>query len=212
MNFGSPNQLNDAQLCPLFPDASRATWTTFSSANDNLPPAFKQQAFELGRFIAERQDNYCFGGMMIGLMGEISRGINHVKEQQPHLAEFQKSAIISVPYQSYYDPSHDHHFQQIHVKQTLKEQQTHLNDQATNFVTLPGGIGTLSEFWHTVEELRWNENYKNKSLWLVNIDGAFHYLLEHIDHMIALGTARREDFARVHVVSSIEELKKYFQD
>lgn len=197
--------------CPLFPDPSRTTWTTFSSASEDLPQNFKNQAFELGKFIAERHDHYCFGGMMVGLMGQVSRGIMHVREQQI-VPEFQKSSIISVPYHSYYDPSHDQHFQQIHVKKSLKEQQIHLNDRATHFVVLPGGIGTQSEFWHTMEELRWNENYKDKTLWLVNIDGSFHYLLEYIDHLVAQGLARREDFARMNVISSIADLKERFQD
>jgi uncharacterized protein (TIGR00730 family) len=198
-------------LCPLFPDPARMTWTTFSSANNNLPQKFKDEAFKLGAFIAERHDNYCFGGMVVGLMGEVSRGVMHVKQQQ-NIPEDYKSAIISVPYHSYYDPQHDRYFQQIHVKKTLKEQQIHLNDQATHFVVLPGGIGTMSEFWHTMEELRWNESYKNKKLWLVNVDGVFDYLLAQIGAMIEQGLARKEDFSRMHVVASVEAMQEFFED
>lgn len=77
-------------------------------------------------------------------------------------------------------------------------------DLADAFVAMPGGCGTLDEYF---EIFTWAQiGLHNKSVILFNIDGYYDALLQHFERMLADGFVRPEQREILKVANSIEEL------
>ena len=72
------------------------------------------------------------------------------------------------------------------------------------YVILPGGIGTLSEFFGLWEEIR----DTNKKIILFNYDSYYTNLVKFIKEKKAENFIKKEDYENIKVVMNFEEFKK----
>ena len=73
---------------------------------------------------------------------------------------------------------------------------------------LPGGTGSISEFFAYLEEIRSND--KNTKLVLHNVDGQYDAVIALINDMIAKGFNKESIFDYFKITNTFEEFKEYF--
>ena len=73
------------------------------------------------------------------------------------------------------------------------------------YVVLPGGYGTLDEFFTTLADILFNR-LTGKTIILYNPDGLYDSLLAQFDTLVAAGLIRQGSFECIRVAASVEEL------
>jgi uncharacterized protein (TIGR00730 family) len=152
-------------------DKSKRTICVFCGSSSGSEDAFAEGARETGRLIAEHGYAMVFGGGGLGLMGETARmardggsavtGIlpNFLRHLEPPLDRGETVEIVS-------------------DMGTRKRRMLELGDA---FVVLPGGIGTLDEFFEVIVETQLGQLHK--PIVLVNLNGFYDPLIALLDHV-----------------------------
>ena len=96
------------------------------------------------------------------------------------------------------------------VVETMHQRKKMMFDEADAVIALPGGPGTLDEFF---EVLTWRQlNMHDKPIVLLNIDGYWQPLISLIDHTIANGFASSNLTSLFHVAGNPEQAIQIIQD
>ncbi|MFC0544872.1 LOG family protein [Kutzneria chonburiensis] len=133
---------------------------------------YRDAARELGRALAAKGIGLVYGGARVGLMGEVADGaLGEVIGVMPR-------------YLQEYDIRHDG-LSQLHIVDGMHERKAMMADLSDAFVALPGGIGTLEEFFEAWTWLR--QGLHSKPCALLNVLGFYDGLLGYVDRAIADG-------------------------
>ena len=152
----------------------------------------------LGEFVADMMVksswDLVYGGASVGLMGSVANTVLK-KGGKAYGVITERLVDLEIAHQG---------LTKLEVVQNLHERKKKMYDLADAFVTLPGGIGTLDEFFET---LTWAKlNYHQKPLFLLNYQGIYNHLLDHLLYMIEKKFLKEEDFSLVTKVTSVNEL------
>lgn len=131
----------------------------FCGAAKGHKPEFEKLARDLGVFCASQNWHIVYGGGSCGLMGVLADGAlahgGHVTGVMPEHLKIRESA-------------HTHLTEMIFTKDMHTRQKV-MTDLSDGFIILPGGLGTLAEFF---EVLTWKQiGIHNKPIVLLNADG-----------------------------------------
>ncbi|MEH7179176.1 TIGR00730 family Rossman fold protein [Neobacillus vireti] len=134
--------------------------------------AYKTGAIQLGKELAKRNITVVYGGSSIGLMGAVA---NTVLNEGGH-------AIGVIPkILEEREISHKGLTELITVE-TMHERKAKMMELADGFVVLPGGTGTLEEFF---EVFTWGQiGLHKKPCGLLNINHYYDPLIHLFEHMI----------------------------
>lgn len=92
----------------------------------------------------------------------------------------------------------------LRVVASMHERKMVMADLANGFIALPGGFGTVEEFF---EVLTWAQlGLHRKPCGLLNVTDYFHHLLSFVDHSIEEGFLRRENRSMISVSGSPGDL------
>lgn len=98
----------------------------------------------------------------------------------------------------------------LRIVASMHERKAAMADLADGFIALPGGWGTLEEFF---EVLTWAQlGLHRKPCGLLNVCGFFDGLLSFIDHSIDESFVRRENRAMVIVSDAPDTLLQLFEE
>jgi len=143
----------------------------YCASSDKLHAKYYREAERFSRQLVEHGWGLVYGGGNRGVMGVVGRSVKlaggHVVGIIP---EFMKTRELAL----------DDADELITVA-TMRERKQQMEERASAFVTLPGGIGTLEEFTE-VMTLRYL-NRLHKPVILVNQDGFYDDLLRFFDRM-----------------------------
>ncbi|MBV7507803.1 TIGR00730 family Rossman fold protein [Bacillus sp. sid0103] len=144
----------------------------FCGSSFGASEAYKRGAILLGRELAKRNITLVYGGSSIGLMGAVADTVlsegGHAIGVIPRVLEEREI-------------SHKGLTELIKVE-TMHERKAKMADLSDGFVVLPGGTGTLEEFF---EMFTWGQiGLHQKPCGLLNIDHYYDPLLSLFDHMI----------------------------
>ncbi len=157
----------------------------FCGSRDGDRRLYREAAAELGRKIAERGLGLVYGGGRVGLMGALADAAlsagGEVIGVIPKALAAREIAHASV--------THMHFVDSLHERKAL------MFEHADAFVTLPGGYGTLDEFFEAVTELQLG--FHAKPCGLLDIDGYFDRLIGMLEHAISEGFISREHRALI---------------
>ena len=162
----------------------------FAGSNLGARDEYSAVAQELGRALAQRELGLIYGGARVGLMGVVA---DAVLEASGHVTGIIPEALVSkeVAHAGLSD---------LRVVRSMHERKAMMADLADGFIALPGGWGTLEEFF---EVLTWAQlGLHQKPCGLLNVEGYFDRLLTFMGHAIDEGFLRREYGAMVPVSSS----------
>ncbi len=142
-----------------------------SSAGSN--PVYMQAANDLGKEIANRRLTLVYGGGKVGLMGEVARSAmqssGHVIGVIPKALKEQELAFSELS--------------ELRVVNSMHERKAMMADLADGFIALPGGYGTIDEFF---EVLTWSQlGFHTKPCGILNINHYYDTLLQFLDQSVA---------------------------
>lgn len=133
---------------------------------------YKEQAILLGKFFAKNHISLIYGGASVGIMGTIADAI----------LEEGGTVIGVIPkFLEQREIAHKSLTQLIQVE-SMHERKAKMMALADGFIALPGGPGTLEEFF---EVFTWNQiGLLQKPCGILNINGYYDKLIELFDHMV----------------------------
>lgn len=148
----------------------------YCGSSDKVNSVYRQAARELGRLIAEHGMTLWYGGGSTGLMGELANAALTVGGQ-----------VVGVIPEMFYSPQLAHlELTHMEVVPSMHQRKLRLSQVAEAFIALPGGYGTLEEFF---EILTWAQiGLHEKPIGLLNTAGYFDPLVAFIER------ARSEGF------------------
>lgn len=144
----------------------------FCGANFNGDPALKQAIELLAEVMVSRDITLVFGGGKVGVMGLIADAV---------LSRGGK-AIGIIP-QFLMDKEVGHTgLTELHIVENMHQRKQMMNELCDGIITLPGGLGTLEEFF---EVLTWLQlGLHNHPIGLLNVNGFYDLLLKQMDVMV----------------------------
>ena len=144
-----------------------------SSRGDD--PAYTQAARSLGTKLAESKVRLIFGGGHVGLMGEISNA-----------ALAAGGDVIGVIPKFLVERELAHEgLTDLRIVGSMHERKALMSDLSEAFIALPGGTGTLEEFF---EVLTWAQLGEHaKPCGLLNVAGYYDPLITVFDRMVETG-------------------------
>lgn len=133
---------------------------------------YLQSAQKLGKILARKNLELVYGGGNVGIMGEIANTVlkynGRVTGIIPRNLVARESALREVT--------------ELIIVGSMHERKMKMSELADGFIAMPGGIGTLEEFF---EVWTWAQlGIHSKPVGLLDTDNYFGKLKEFINHMI----------------------------
>jgi len=181
------------------------TLTVYCGSGPGDNQEFVQEAHDLGEIFCQQDVGGVYGGGFVGLMGTFgSSMISHgghitgvipkllIQKEQPIVAEHGNLA------------KHDRY--QLIVTENMYERKRKFRELSDGFVVLPGGAGTLDEFFEEITGIQIGDHHK--PMVIVNVKKFWDPLLYLLEHL------RKHKFVReglefeqlFHVVTRVEDV------
>jgi len=168
--------------------------TVFCGSSSGKNEIYKQEAFKLGQILAERKIHVIYGGANVGLMDAVANGaLSKGGKVTGVLPSFIKNKGI------------DHkNLTELILVDTMHERKTKMHDLSDGVIALPGGFGTLEEFF---EVLTWGQlKLHKKPVGILNINGFYDPLINLIRNMVEKGFLEEENRKMVLINNDIDDL------
>ena len=167
--------------------------TVFCASRDGVDPAFIASARTLGDGLARRGVGIVYGGASIGLMGALADA-----------ALAAGGEVIGVIPENLVDAEIAHMgLSEQRVVDNMHTRKAQMMELGSQFVSLPGGIGTLEEWY---EALTWRAlDLHAKPCSLVDINGYYQPLLACMRSMVDAGLVGGEILDLIDVYKTAEE-------
>lgn len=170
----------------------------FCGSNSGARPEYLQAARELGRVLVENDIGLVYGGASVGAMGAIADAVLDLGGD-----------VIGVMPQSLVDKEvANTRLTDLRIVDSMHQRKALMAELADAFIVLPGGLGTLEEFFEVVT---WAQlEMHQKPCGLLNICGYYDYLITFLDHAVSERLIRQEHRDMILVDKSAERLLKNF--
>ncbi|MEM7568422.1 MAG: TIGR00730 family Rossman fold protein [Pseudomonadota bacterium] len=166
-----------------------------SSGND---PLYEGAGREVGKTLAQRGIQVVYGGASVGVMGAVADGA---------MAAGGKVVGVIPKAITEFEVSHTA-ITELHVVDTMHTRKAMMADLSDAFISLPGGIGTMEEFF---EVWTWGQlGYHDKPFGLLDVGGYWDPLETMLDSMVDKGFLRPMHRAMVFNETSLEVLLERF--
>jgi hypothetical protein len=166
----------------------------FCSSSDHLPEAFREEARALGNRMAKEGIELVFGGGSVGLMGVLADAI---------LAGGGTVTGVIPSFLATKELAHEGITRQV-VTRTMHERKQEMSRLADAFAILPGGFGTLDEFF---EILTWKQlGLHDRPIVVANTGGWFEPLREFCRQAVSWGAVTKRNVELFSVVPCAMEV------
>lgn len=168
--------------------------TVFCGSSFGYDEIYKTQATLLGQILAKKKIRLVYGGANVGLMGAVADGaLNAGGEVIGVLPKFLQEKEIA-----------HKHLTELILVGSMHERKIKMNDLCEGVIALPGGYGTLEEFF---EMLTWGQlGLHKKPLALFNINGYYDGLAALTKTMVDNGFLKQLNKDMLLISDNIEDL------
>lgn len=169
----------------------------FCGSKTGNNPLFEKQAKELGYLLAEKNITLIYGGGNAGIMGIISN------------ATLEKGGSVTGIIPCILKDREVHHegITELIIVDNMHTRKKMLYEKCDAAIILPGGFGTMDEFF---EMVTWNQlSIHNKKIFILNSAGFYDHLLSLANNMQSEGFLYDKIEDRFVVISSPEELEEH---
>lgn len=145
----------------------------FTGSRHGTRPEYAEAAKTLGRELVGRGYGLVYGGGNVGLMTVIA---DTVLELGGHVTGVIPNSLVSkeVVHRGLTD---------LRIVQSMHERKALMAELSAGFIAMPGGIGTMEEFF---EVLSWAQlGLHDKPCGLLNVGGYYDPLIQFLDHAVA---------------------------
>ncbi|WP_313122262.1 TIGR00730 family Rossman fold protein [Exiguobacterium sp.] len=170
----------------------------FCGSKDGAHPVFREAAGTLGQALAARDIGLVYGGSRVGTMGAVADATLAAQGQAigvlPHFLQEKELAHPGLT--------------ELHLVHSMHERKAKMSELADGFIILPGGPGTMEEFF---EVFTWAQlGLHEKPCGVLNIDGYYDPLIALFDTMERQGFLIPEHRAMLIVESDPDRLLERF--
>jgi uncharacterized protein (TIGR00730 family) len=153
----------------------------FAGSSPGNDPAFGEAAQTLGEALVSRGYGLVYGGAKIGLMGIVADTViaagGHVFGVMPDFLATKEIVHTGLP--------------ELKITSSMHERKNAMAERAQGFIALPGGFGTIEEYF---EAITWGQlGLHAKPCGLLNVNGYYDSLLAFLDHAVARQLLRAEN-------------------
>lgn len=168
--------------------------TVFCGSSNGSEKVFINEAYKLGQKLVENEIELVYGGANVGLMGIVADSVLENKGVAigvlPHFLK-----KVEVEYKG---------LSELILVDSMHERKAKMNQLSDGVITLPGGFGTLEEFF---EMLTWAQlGLHKKPIAVYNIDGFYDDLLLFIKSMVTKGFLKQENYDMLIVSDDLDDL------
>ena len=166
----------------------------YCGSRPGMDPAFAETARQVGQWIGAHDGQLVYGGGRNGLMGIVADAT---------LAA--GGRVIGVIPQALVEKEWAHTgCTELHIVDTMHERKRIMAEHADAFLSLPGGIGTLEEFF---EVWTWRQlGYHAKPVGLLNLNGYYDHLLAFLHTSVQNGFMSDWQMELIHVGTDAERV------
>ena len=152
----------------------------FASSSDRLDGRYLEEARALGRLLGEGGHTMIYGGGASGLMGACARGAVEAGGEVIGIAPrfFDQPGVLFEG------------CSRLVLTDTMAERKTAMEEEAEGFLILPGGIGTMEEFFEVLTQRQLGLHAKPMAL--LNTAGCYTPLCGMLRRMAETGFAGSE--------------------
>ena len=167
----------------------------FCGSKNGSNPLFIEHAKELGHLLADKGITLVYGGSSKGIMGVVA---NAVLEK--------RGRVIGVMPKVLVDWEHKHiGLTELHEVADMHVRKAMLYEKCDAAIILPGGYGTLDEFF---EMLTWNQlSIHDKKIFVLNSGGFYDHLILHMKKMEEEGFLYDKITSRMTIINSPSEIE-----
>jgi hypothetical protein len=172
----------------------------FTGSAPGARPEYADAARELGALLVERGYGLVYGGGNIGLMSVVADAVLE-----------QRGEAVGVIPEFLVDKELAHRgLTELRVVKSMHERKAVMGELADGFMALPGGIGTLEEFF---EVLSWAQlSLHEKPCGLLSVGGYYEGIVDFLDHAVGEGFLKPKHRALLIVEATPEKLLDRFDD
>ncbi|PWG82297.1 LOG family protein [Pararcticibacter amylolyticus] len=144
----------------------------YCGANFNGDPMLKKAVEDLAEVLTLQGINLVYGGGSVGVMGLLADAVLQ-----------REGTVTGVIPQFLMDKEVGHKgITEMIITENMHQRKKRMADLADGFIILPGGFGTLEEFF---EVLTWLQlGLHNKAIGVLNADGYYDHLFAQMDVMV----------------------------
>jgi hypothetical protein len=168
--------------------------TVFCGSSSGKDKQFLAQASLLGSTLAKQNIRLVYGGAAIGLMGAVANGaLNESGEVIGVIPKFLKTKEIA-----------HRNLTELITVESMHERKTMMNDLCDGVISLPGGLGTLEEFF---EMMTWAQlGLHQKPIGLLNVDGYYDPLVLMLKTMVDKEFMKKVDYEMLCISNNADDL------
>ncbi|MDD3507939.1 MAG: TIGR00730 family Rossman fold protein [Parabacteroides sp.] len=175
--------------------------SVFCGSSFGTDKIYEQEAYNLGKTLAEQNIELVYGGANVGLMGAVANGVLDNKG---------KAIGVLPTFLQKVEIGHENLTELILVD-TMHQRKRKMDELSDGIITLPGGFGTLEEFF---EMLTWAQlGLHKKPVAILNTNGFYDELLSLIQKMVDNGFLKQANQEMLILSNDIDDLidqmKKY---
>jgi uncharacterized protein (TIGR00730 family) len=172
----------------------------FCGSSPGSQPEYRACAEELGAELVRRSIGLVYGGGNVGLMGAIADSVLKAGGE----------AIGVIPEHLMNREIGHKRLTKLHIVRSMHARKALMADLSDAFIALPGGFGTLEEFF---EVLTWSQlGLHTKPCGIVNALGYYTPLLAMLDHAVEERFLKAQNRALVLVGDTPSELLQAFEE
>jgi uncharacterized protein (TIGR00730 family) len=166
----------------------------FCGSSEGNDPLVLQMAYSLGKEMAGRSIILVYGAARIGVMGRLAQGaLDHSGDVIGIIPEFLKLKEVFHT-----------GLTKLIVTDNMHERKLKMNEMSAGVIMLPGGFGTLEEFF---EMITWAQlGLHNKPIGILNINGFYNNLIQMLKTMVDQGFVKQLNYDMILIDDSINGL------
>lgn len=153
----------------------------FCGSSEGNDKTIVQEAYELGKTMAENNLTVVYGGSKLGLMGKVANGaLDHQGKVVGVIPDFLKSKEI-----------YHTGISELIIVENMHQRKMKMHELSDGIIALPGGFGTLEELF---EMITWAQlGLHQKPIGILNINGFYDDLLNFLDSTVDKGLLKPEN-------------------
>ena len=173
----------------------------FGASSSITKDCYIKKVEELGEVLARRGHELVFGAGANGLMGAAARGF---KAGGGRVTGIVPRFFLNEVHATLFSESDE-----MIYTQTMAERKTLMEDLAEAFITVPGGIGTLEEFFEvlTLKQL----GRHTKAIVIYNVNGYFDRMTEMLETAVKEGFLHEYCLRFLKITDDPEEAAQYLE-
>ena len=167
-----------------------------SSSGNN--PKYLELTKKLGKILVDKNIELVYGAGSVGIMGHLADSV------------LEDGGMVTgvIPRDLFREEVEHKNLTHLIKVDNMHERKKKMYELSDAFAALPGGFGTLDEFF---EILTWRQlKLHPKPIYLFNFDNFFAHLIEHINFADKEGLISSADLSHFEVINSFEELNNHF--